>query len=110
MTMITASGWIFDENIRSTPGSPVRCRPLSAFPDINECQGFLCQPCQLEDLVELPILFTSIDVPEERGFEVPVICAWCGVVIRYKTGFAQDGTSHGMCEQCFEERMSQKID
>ncbi len=114
MIVTATNGWIFDEDICLAPGSAVRCRPLFVFPDINKCQGFLCQPCQLEELVELPTLptedSTDVSVPVAMGFEVPVICAWCGVVIRYKTGFTRDGTSHGMCEQCFKERWSQKVE
>ena len=93
-------------------GSTVRCQPVFVFPDMNNCQGFLYQPCNLEDLVELPNLstdiFTDVSAPVEMGFEVPVICSWCGVVIRYITGFTQDGASHGMCEQCFNQQWSQK--
>ncbi len=93
--------------------STVCCQPVFVFPDTKNCRGLLCQPCHLDDLVDLPNLstdlFEDVSAPVEMGFEVPVICSWCGVVIRYITGFAQDGISHGMCEQCFKQQWSQTV-
>lgn len=36
-------------------------------------------------------------------YTVPVICAWCSLVMGEKAGFTTDFPTHGICEACFKE-------
>lgn len=109
-----ADGWIFDKDADLESSFVFRCRPVSIFPNIDTPQGFLCEQCQLDSLLKLPTPATEdsidISVPIEKEFENPVYCAWCGVLIQFKTGFTRDGISHGMCETCFEKNWSFKTE
>ena len=106
------TSYTYNNHNLSTVNSTFRCWPVFVFPDMDKLQALICQPCQLDDLIELPTLSPDIPMgvtaPVEIGFQVPVVCAWCGVVIRYTTGFTQDGISHGMCEYCFAQQRSQE--
>lgn len=36
-------------------------------------------------------------------YTVPVICAWCSLVMGEKAGFTTNFPTHGICEACFKE-------
>ena len=45
--------------------------------------------------------------PKLKGFTVDVICAWCGANMGKKDGFQTPEPTHGMCQGCYKETVSQ---
>ena len=51
------------------------------------CHEGCCKTCQ-------------IYLDWQKGGEILVICAWCGIELYRKPGLGKSGVSHGICDEC----------